>query len=215
MSETSHFEQFKEIFDAYFSKWWKVVGVLMLLVYLLAFGLYTIGILNKHLDIALPSFLRAIVTFEYWSWMNDMVVEAIGIGFIAVGAISVGVVAIGACSVGVVSMGACSVGIVAVGAFSIGIFAFGGNSFGSSLSGQAQVMGTKSVQGDGLTSVERLGSSPSVLKPTVSTRYPTRAEVSIRSRQTAKMPTRSRYLHGGCQSSRKYCLPLPRVAFGT
>ena len=130
MSKISHFEQFKEIFDAYFSKWWKVVGILMLLVYLLAFGLYTIGILNKHLDIALPSFLRAIVTFEYWSWMNDMVVEAIGIGFIAVGAISVGVVAIGACSVGVVSMGACSVGIVAVGAFSIGIFAFGGNSFG-------------------------------------------------------------------------------------
>ena len=130
MSETSHFEQFKETFDAYFSKWWKVVGILMLLVYLLAFGLYTIGILNKHLDIALPSFLRAIVTFEYWSWMNDMVVEAIGIGFIAVGAVSVGVVAIGACSVGVVSMGACSVGIVALGAFSIGIFAFGGNSFG-------------------------------------------------------------------------------------
>ena len=130
MSETSHFEQFKEIFDAYFSKWWKVVGILMLPVYLLAFGLYTIGILNKHLDIALPPFLRAIVTFEYWSWMNDMVVEAIGIGFIAVGAVSVGVVAIGACSVGVVSMGACSVGIVAVGAFSIGIFAFGGNSFG-------------------------------------------------------------------------------------
>ena len=130
MSETSHFEQFKEIFDAYFSKWWKVVGILMLLVYLLAFGLYTIGILNKHLDIALPPFLRTIVTFEYWSWMNDMVVEAIGIGFIAVGAVSVGVVAIGACSVGVVSMGACSVGIVALGAFSIGIFAFGGNSFG-------------------------------------------------------------------------------------
>ena len=130
MSETSNFEQFKKTFDAYFWKWWKVVGILMLLVYLLAFGLYTIGILNKHLDIALPSFLRAIVTFEYWSWMNDMVVEAIGIGFIAVGAVSVGVVAIGACSVGVVSMGACSVGIVALGAFSIGIFAFGGNSFG-------------------------------------------------------------------------------------
>ncbi len=92
----------------------------MLLVYLLAFGLYTIGILNKHLDIALPSFLRAIVTFEYWSCMNDTVVEAIGIGFISVGALTVGVV----------SMGAFSVGIVAVGAFSIGIFAFGGNSFG-------------------------------------------------------------------------------------
>ena len=128
MSETSHFEQFKKTFDAYFSKWWKVASILMLLVYLLAFGLYTIGILNKHLDIALPSFLRAIVTFEYWSWMNDMVVEAIGIGFISVGALTVGVISIGACSVG--SMGACSVGIVAVGAFSIGIFAFGGNSFG-------------------------------------------------------------------------------------
>ena len=130
MSETSHFEQFKKTFDGYFSKWWKVASILLVLVYLFAFGLYTIGILNKHLDIALPSFLRAIVTFEYWSWMNDTVVEAIGIGFISVGAISVGVVAIGACSVGVVSMGACSVGIVAVGAFSIGIFAFGGNSFG-------------------------------------------------------------------------------------
>ena len=130
MSETSHFEQFKKTFDAYFSKWWKVASILMLLVYLLAFGLYTIGILNKHLDIALPSFLRAIVTFEYWSWMNDTVVEAIGIGFISVGALTVGVVSIGACSVGVISMGAFSVGIVAVGAFSIGIFAFGGNSFG-------------------------------------------------------------------------------------
>ena len=106
MSETSNFEQFKETFDDYLSKWWKVATIL----FLFAFGLYTIGILNKHLDIALPSFLRAIVTFEYWSWMNDMVAEAIGIGFIAVGA--------------------CSVGVISVGAFSIGIFAFGGNSFG-------------------------------------------------------------------------------------
>ena len=130
MSETSSFEQFKETFDAYFSKWWKVAGILFVLVYLLAFGLYTIGILNKHLDIALPSFLRAIVTFEYWSWMNDTVVDAIGIGFIAVGALTLGVVSIGACSVGVIAMGACSVGIVAVGAFSVGIVAFGGNSFG-------------------------------------------------------------------------------------
>ncbi len=130
MSETSHFEQFKKTFDVYFAKWWKVGGILMLLVYLPAFGLYTIGILNKHLDIALPSFLRAIVTFEYWSWTNDMAVEAIGIGFISVGGLTVGVISIGACSVGVVSMGAFSAGIVAVGAFSVGIFAFGGNSFG-------------------------------------------------------------------------------------
>ena len=130
MSEMSSFEQFKQTFDAYFSKWWKVATILSLFVYLPAFGLYTIGILNKHLDIALPSFLRAIVTFEYWSWMNDTVVEAIGIGFISVGALTIGVVSIGACSVGVISMGAFSVGIVAVGAFSIGIFAFGGNSFG-------------------------------------------------------------------------------------
>lgn len=130
MSETSGFEPFKETFDAYFSKWWKAATILMLVVYLLAFGLYTIAILNKHLDIALPSFLRAIITFEYWSWMNDTVVEAIGIGFIAVGALTLGIVSIGACSVGVIAMGACSVGIVAVGAFSVGIFAFGGNSFG-------------------------------------------------------------------------------------
>ena len=130
MSETSNFEQFKEIFDAYFSKWWKVAGVLFVLAYLLAFGLYTIAILNKNLGIALPSFLRAIVTFEYWSWTNDTVIDAIGIGFIAVGGLTVGVISIGACSVGVIAMGACSVGIVAVGAFSVGIFAFGGTSFG-------------------------------------------------------------------------------------
>ena len=130
MSEMPSLEQFKKTFDAYFSKWWKVATILSLLVYLPAFGLYTIGILNKHLDMALPSFLRAIVTFEYWSWMNDTVIEAIGIGFISVGALTVGVVSIGACSVGVISMGAFSVGIVAVGAFSIGIFAFGGNAFG-------------------------------------------------------------------------------------
>ena len=130
MPETSSFEQFKKTFDAYFSKWWKVIGILFVLTYLLAFGLYTIAILNKNLDIALPSFLHAIITFEYWSWMNDTVVDAIGIGFIAVGGLTVGVVSIGACSVGVIAMGACSVGIVAVGAFSVGIFAFGGNSLG-------------------------------------------------------------------------------------
>ena len=130
MSEISSFEPFKETFDAYFSRWWKVASILFVLVYLVAFGLYTIAICDKHLDLALPSFLRAIVTFEYWSWMNDTVVEAIGIGFIAVGALTVGVVSIGACSVGIISMGAFSVGIVAGGAFSVGIFAFGGNSFG-------------------------------------------------------------------------------------
>ena len=130
MSETSSFEQFKETFDAYFAKWWKAATILMLLVYLLAFGLYTLAICDKHLDLALPSFLRAIITFEYWSWMNDTMVDAIGIGFIAVGALTLGVVSIGACSVGVIAMGACSVGIVAFGAFSVGVVAFGGNSFG-------------------------------------------------------------------------------------
>ena len=48
MSETSYSERFKETFDGYFSKWWKVASIVILLVYLLAFGLYTIGILNKH-----------------------------------------------------------------------------------------------------------------------------------------------------------------------
>lgn len=130
MSEISSFERFKKTFDAYFSKWWKIASILLVLVYLLAFGLYTIAILNKNVDIALPSFLHAIITFEYWSWMNDPVIEAIGIGFISVGALTVGVVSIGACSVGIISIGAFSVGIVAVGGFSVGIFAFGGNSFG-------------------------------------------------------------------------------------
>ena len=130
MSETPSFEQFKETFDAYFSKWWKVTSVLFVLVYVVAFGLYTIVIFNKYLDPTFPSFLRAIVTFEGWSWMNDKVIEEINIGVIAVGGLTVGVVSIGACSVGVIAMGACSVGIVAVGAFSAGIFAFGGNSFG-------------------------------------------------------------------------------------
>ena len=130
MSETSSSERFKETFDAYFSKWWKVAGVLFVFVYLVAFGFYTIAILNKNLDIPLPSLLRAIITFEYWSWTNETVVDAIGIGFIAVGGLTVGVISIGACSVGVIAVGACSVGIVAVGAFSAGIFAFGGHSFG-------------------------------------------------------------------------------------
>ena len=120
MSETSNSEQFKKTFDTYFSKWWKIASILVVLVYLLAFGFYTIAIFNKQSDIALPSFLRAIVTFEYWSWTNDTIVEAIDIGFIAVGGLTVGVVSIGACSVGVIAMGA----------FSVGIFAFGGNSFG-------------------------------------------------------------------------------------
>ena len=130
MAEMSGFEQFKETFDAYFSKWWKVTGAIFVLVYLVAFGLYTIAISDKHLDLALPSLLRSIVTFEYWSWMNDTTIDAIGIGFIAVGGLTLGVVSIGACSVGVIAMGAFSVGIVSVGAFSVGIFAFGGNSFG-------------------------------------------------------------------------------------
>ena len=120
MAEASNFEQFKETFDAYFWKWWMVVGILMAVVYLIAFGLYSIGHLDKSLDIAFPSFLRTIVASEYWSWTNDTVVEAIDVGFIAVGGLTLGIVSIGACSVGVISMGACSVGI----------FAFGGNSFG-------------------------------------------------------------------------------------
>ena len=116
MSETSSFEQFKKTFDAYFWKWWIVAAI----VYIVAFGLYTIGLLNKSSDIPLPSFLRAVVIFEHWSWMGETAFGVISIGFISVGALTVGVV----------SIGAGSVGIVAVGAFSVGIFAFGGNSFG-------------------------------------------------------------------------------------
>ena len=121
MSEMSSSERFKKTFNSYYLKWGRVITIL----YIVAFVLYTIGILNKHLDITLPSFLHTIVTLGCWSWMNDMIVEAIGIGYIAVGAISVGVVAIGACSVGIVAVGACSIGILAWGAFSLGVIAIG------------------------------------------------------------------------------------------
>ncbi len=121
MSETSSSELFKKTFNSHYLKW----GIVITALYIAGFILYTIGILNKHLDMALPSFLHTIVTLGCWSWMNDMVVEAIGIGFIAVGAISVGVVAIGACSVGIVAAGAFSVGIFAWGAFSLGVIAIG------------------------------------------------------------------------------------------
>ncbi len=130
MAETSNFEQFKETFDAYFWKWWMVIGILMAVVYLIAFGLYAIAHLGKSSDIVFPSFLRTIVASEYWSWTNDKVIKVIDVGFIAVGGLTLGIVSIGACSVGVIAMGACSIGIVAIGAFSVGIFAFGGNSFG-------------------------------------------------------------------------------------
>ena len=96
MSEISGFEQFKEIFDAYFSKWWKIASILLVFVYLLAFGLYTIGLLNKSSDIVFPSFLRTIVTAEYWSWTNDRIIEVIDVGFIAIGGLPHGVVSIGA-----------------------------------------------------------------------------------------------------------------------
>ena len=121
MSEMSSSERFKKTFNSYYLKW----GIVITILYIAAFVLYTIGILNKHLDIALPSFLHTIVTLGCWSWMNDMVVEAIGIGYIAVGAISVGVIAVGACSVGIVAAGAFSIGIFAWGAFSLGIIAIG------------------------------------------------------------------------------------------
>ena len=147
MAETSNFEQFKKTFDAYFWKWWMVVGILMLLVYLLTFGLYAIGHLGKSSDIAFPSFLRTIVISEYWSWTNDRLVEVVNIGFITVGGLTFGVISISACSVAVIAMGACSIGIVAIGAFSVGIFAFGGNSFGVIAIGSGHGMGTKLVFG--------------------------------------------------------------------
>lgn len=114
MSKTLESEKFQRVFDAYFWKWWMVMGIL----YLIAFSLYTILIFNKVSDAELPVILGWIDTFV--PWMNNLIFGAISIGFIAVGALTVGVV----------SIGACSIGIVAVGAFSVGIFAFGGNAVG-------------------------------------------------------------------------------------
>lgn len=114
MSKTLEAEKFQKAFDAYFWKWWIVIGIL----YLIAFSLYTILIFNRVSDSEFPAILGWIDTFV--PWMNHLTFGAINIGFIAVGALTVGVV----------SIGACSIGIVAVGAFSVGIFAFGGNAFG-------------------------------------------------------------------------------------
>ena len=128
MSETSHFEQFKKTFDAYFWKWWIVVSILYIVVYLLAFGLsYTMGFFNRAIGIGFISS------------------GALTVGVVSIGALTVGVVSIGALTVGVVSIGAWSVGIVAVGPFSIGIFAFGAHSLGVIAIGAGTSYGTVDI----------------------------------------------------------------------
>lgn len=114
MSTTLESEKFQKTFDAYFWKWWMVIGIL----YFIAFSMYIVLIFNRESTSKLPSFLGWIDTVT--PWMNNILLGAAGIGFISVGVLAVGIVAIGACSVG----------IVAVGAFSVGIFAFGGNALG-------------------------------------------------------------------------------------
>ncbi len=114
MSRKVEPERFQKTFDAYFLKWWMVIGIL----YFVAFSVYIVLIFNRESPSKFPSFLGWIGTVT--PWMNNILFGAVGIGFISVGALAVGIVAIGACSVG----------IVAVGGFSVGIFAFGGNALG-------------------------------------------------------------------------------------
>ena len=111
MSKTLSSERFQKTFDAYFWKWWMVIGLL----YFVVFSVYTVLLFNREL----ASKLGWINTPSPWI-----------VGDIAFGAISIGFISVGALSVGIVAIGACSVGIVAVGAFSVGIFAFGGNALG-------------------------------------------------------------------------------------
>ncbi len=111
MSKTLSSERFQKTFDAYFWKWWMVIGIL----YFVVFSVYTVLLFNREFASKL-------------GWINTLAPWIVG--DIAFGAISIGFISVGALSVGLVAIGACSVGIVAVGAFSVGIFAFGGNALG-------------------------------------------------------------------------------------
>ena len=117
---------FQKTFDAYFLKWWIVVGI----IYLLAFSLFFVPLLARVTHSELPSFVRSLINFGGASGMGELTFGFVTVGVIAVGAVAVGVIAIGACSVGIFALGAGSVGIFAFGAFSVGIFAFGRNAFG-------------------------------------------------------------------------------------
>ena len=114
MSKTLESEKFQKAFDAYFWKWWMVLGIL----YCVVFSLYVILIFHRESDLTLPMIFGWIDAFV--PWMNN----------VAFGIINIGIISVGALTVGIVSIGAFSVGIVAIGAFSVGIFAFGGNAIG-------------------------------------------------------------------------------------
>ena len=126
MSKELCAKTFQKTFDAYFLKWWIVVGI----IYLLAFSLFFVPMLAKATNSELPTFVRSLINFGGASGMGELTFGFVTVGVIAVGGVAVGVVAIGACSVGIIALGAGSVGIVAFGAFSVGIFAFGGNAIG-------------------------------------------------------------------------------------
>ena len=126
MSKELCAKTFQKTFDAYFLKWWIVVGI----IYLLAFSLFFVPMLAKATNSELPTFVRSLINFGGASGMGELTFGFVTVGVIAVGGVAVGVIAIGACSIGVLALGAGSVGIFAVGAFSVGIFAFGGNAIG-------------------------------------------------------------------------------------
>ena len=124
MSQTSRSEIFQETFDAYFWKCWLIIGVL----YLVAFSLYTV-LICRGLYPESPAFSELLDGLG--TWLNNINFMPLSIGYIAVGAVTVGIVSIGACSIGIVAVGACSIGIVAFGPNAVGIIAIGaGTSYG-------------------------------------------------------------------------------------
>ena len=78
---------FQKTFDAYFLKWWIVVGI----IYLLAFSLFFVPMLARVTHSELPSFVRSLINFGGASGMGELT-----FGFVTVGVIAVGVVALGA-----------------------------------------------------------------------------------------------------------------------
>ena len=68
MSRTLESEKFQRAFDAYFWKWWMVIGIL----YFIAFSLYTILIFNRVSDSEFPAILVIIWNHSCLNGQNDV-----------------------------------------------------------------------------------------------------------------------------------------------
>ena len=188
MSKTFSSERFQKTFDAYFWKWWMVIGIL----YFVVFSVSTVLLFNREF----ASKLGWINTPSPWI-----------VGDIAFGAISIGFISIGALSVGIVAIGACSVGIVAVGAFSVGIFAFGGNALGLIAIGAGTRYGWINLKSAprGRFDIGKVAGIVAVgaRGVWVSIPYLTPANLVICSRRTVRIQRQWRCSHVGCRSLRK------------